>query len=81
MKKLYFVFECSLRGGFESYIIKLATANSRFAKLFYDQNKCSYNDEDCEYSLNLAEYDVPDEPSIDGNIFRDLTILKTTETE
>jgi len=73
MNKIYFVFECDSRRSYDSYCIKLATSNKKFAKSFFQENRFAYNDED-DYILNLAEHD-PNDCDINGNILRDLEVI------
>jgi len=76
---IYIVFECDVWNSYSSYVIKEILTNKAEAISFYNKGKKHYSNTGEEYILNLGVHTKRLNLSLDNNVLRDLTIIKSTK--
>jgi hypothetical protein len=76
---IYIVFECDAWSSYSSYVIKEIFTNKAEAVSFYNKGKKHYSNVGETYILNLAVHTKRLNMSLDNNVLRDLTIIKSTK--
>lgn len=80
MKTIYIIFESDNSRSLSSFVVKLMSGNKDLTLKHYHSIKSSYEGDE-DYFLTLAEYEPNFNASDDANVFRELTIIKTTEND
>lgn len=78
---IWIIFECDARSSFDTYCIKVLSADQRFVEKEFERLSSSYvlHNPD-NWILNLAIYNPSVEVRITANVFFEFEVVKSTKS-